>query len=672
MAREAFAEYLEYLKDILQQYEGWSEQERKNLEKDIGVIEKKMQDPNLYLGVIGSFSSGKSTFINAVMGEKILPAYSIPCTAVINEVVYGEDKQAVLYFKEELPMNMDTRSLPPRALQQMKKYQGMKEIPPMEIQVGELEEYVAIPYGKGDPKAALRETPYSKVVVKYPIKLCQDGVELIDSPGLNENGIRTEVTRGYLQQADAILFVMKCDELGSASEMDFIKNEIRTQGYKDIFFVCNAIDKVPEEECSRLKKYAVSKVAPLTSLGEKGVFFVDSYHALNAKENHEWDKLGKTGMPELEASLSEYLRNNRGKTKLMQAIVPSRQFIESLRTEQVESYKLALDGAVAAQKQKLKDAQPSLDMAIQRKKIVEGQIQNAEMDLKDRVARMMRTQYEGLIDKIPEYVKNMDLQNKMTINPFAQKERKEALEQEVLDSLNQFIRSEMNQWSQSTLSPFMDGFMQNLAKDIGTQVEEFYERLDSFRYDATGVKKPRNISAWERLAATAVGTVTMGPAYGLIGTTMGLGSVLKRSALTWGAFIALAATPITASTLGIVMIATAVGGGLVQVATGGKALEDKYKNVLGKNIAKQMCATEEDTIKAYTDGLTKKVAEHLAAIPEAMQNEVEREQSKVNALMDATNESEQERRKKIEKLDEIKENLSQIEERLSKLEQQIQ
>ena len=55
MAREAFAEYLEYLKDTLQQYEGWSEQERKNLEKDIGVIEKKMQDPNLYLGVIGSF-----------------------------------------------------------------------------------------------------------------------------------------------------------------------------------------------------------------------------------------------------------------------------------------------------------------------------------------------------------------------------------------------------------------------------------------------------------------------------------------------------------------------------------------------------------------------------------------------------------------------------------------
>ena len=92
MAREAFAKYLEYLKDILQQYEGWSEQERKNLEKDIGVIEKKMQDPNLYLGVIGSFSSGKSTFINAVMERRIMPTDAIQGTTVTASMLKYAEK----------------------------------------------------------------------------------------------------------------------------------------------------------------------------------------------------------------------------------------------------------------------------------------------------------------------------------------------------------------------------------------------------------------------------------------------------------------------------------------------------------------------------------------------------------------------------------------------------
>ena len=34
--------------------------------------------------VIGEFKRGKSTFINALLGEEVLPSFSIPCTAVIN------------------------------------------------------------------------------------------------------------------------------------------------------------------------------------------------------------------------------------------------------------------------------------------------------------------------------------------------------------------------------------------------------------------------------------------------------------------------------------------------------------------------------------------------------------------------------------------------------------
>ena len=48
--------------------------------------------------VVGEFKRGKSTFINALLGEEVLPAFSIPCTAVINEIKYSEEKKAILHF----------------------------------------------------------------------------------------------------------------------------------------------------------------------------------------------------------------------------------------------------------------------------------------------------------------------------------------------------------------------------------------------------------------------------------------------------------------------------------------------------------------------------------------------------------------------------------------------
>lgn len=88
-----YAEYLEYIKTVLQQYEDWPEQERKLLEKDVASIEKKLTDPNLYLGIIGSFSSGKSTFINAILGRNILPTDAIQGTTVTASILKHSEKE---------------------------------------------------------------------------------------------------------------------------------------------------------------------------------------------------------------------------------------------------------------------------------------------------------------------------------------------------------------------------------------------------------------------------------------------------------------------------------------------------------------------------------------------------------------------------------------------------
>ena len=51
-------------------------------------IRSKLKDNNFKVLVIGEFKRGKSTFINALLQEEILPAYSVPCTAIINEIKF--------------------------------------------------------------------------------------------------------------------------------------------------------------------------------------------------------------------------------------------------------------------------------------------------------------------------------------------------------------------------------------------------------------------------------------------------------------------------------------------------------------------------------------------------------------------------------------------------------
>ena len=95
-------------------------------------LKEKIKNDNFKVLVIGEFKNGKSTFINSLMGEKVLPAYSTPCTAVINEVVYGKEKKAVLYFKNPLPEEMSP-DIVSAAMQHIRKYQNAPEIPPYEI-----------------------------------------------------------------------------------------------------------------------------------------------------------------------------------------------------------------------------------------------------------------------------------------------------------------------------------------------------------------------------------------------------------------------------------------------------------------------------------------------------------------------------------------------------------
>ncbi len=83
----SFSEFIDYVNEIIAHYEGGCEEKYETIKSDLKVLNKKLNDNDLYLGVVGSFSSGKSTFINSVIQKNLLPTNALQGTTVATSVL---------------------------------------------------------------------------------------------------------------------------------------------------------------------------------------------------------------------------------------------------------------------------------------------------------------------------------------------------------------------------------------------------------------------------------------------------------------------------------------------------------------------------------------------------------------------------------------------------------
>ena len=182
-----------------------------------GLIERLKADSFQVL-VIGCFSAGKSTFINAMIGTKLLPATRTPTTGVICEITYAEEsaKKATLYPKEGMGENGSSAPFP-ISVHKLRD---------------ELEKYVKIDHN-GEETATSR---YKKLALQWPLSLCENGVTIIDSVGLNDPDSRHEITLDYAQSADAVLYLMTSGATYSATDAEAIRY-LRSLGYESPFFI---------------------------------------------------------------------------------------------------------------------------------------------------------------------------------------------------------------------------------------------------------------------------------------------------------------------------------------------------------------------------------------------------------------------------------------------------
>ncbi len=192
-------------------------------------IRSRKDDP-FTLVVCGEFKRGKSSLINALLGEDVVPTNVTTETVTLNRISYGvHSNEAVLSGGR--CMRLSDEELRRDSLEALQR------------QIGE---------------------PIRQIQLKRPIPLLKQ-VTIVDTPGLGDslNDFSQQV-EAALQQADAVVYVFSVSYPLSQGEQLFLKTAILPQKYTDLFLVGNYADMMRnEDELKRIRQMLTERVQGL-------------------------------------------------------------------------------------------------------------------------------------------------------------------------------------------------------------------------------------------------------------------------------------------------------------------------------------------------------------------------------------------------------------------------
>ena len=468
-------------------------QTRETLKK----LSDKVQNESFKVQIVGTFKNGKSTFINSILGAEILPAYALPCTAIVNEVKWGKEKKAIVHFCNPLPEKLPS-GIPDSALQHMKNH-NMENIPPIEIPYDEIEKYAVISIGY-DKEEIDYESPYEKIEVFWPLPILKNGVEIIDSPGLNECATRTRVTMNYISKADAILFVLDATRILSADEMRVIEHTLKEQGFDDPFIIVNKFDAIRAREKEPMRKYVRDKLDGFTT---NDFFFVSALNALDGKLDEDEDMLKSSGMPEFETALSNYLTKQKGRAKLAQPTKELKRILtDEALTKTIPMQRKALSSSLDALKANYEKVKPRLEALHTKKEVLLNHLRLKIQLAKPDFEKLITTNINDLCDDIPTWIDEYEPQIKIGMIP--SKSNITAVYHEISAHLNEQIEDSQLEWRNAVLEPIINEKTTDIFNSLEADLESFFAEIDSISLELTGQKsKTTPDSTWQRISTSA-------------------------------------------------------------------------------------------------------------------------------------------------------------------------
>ncbi|HEY9632139.1 MAG TPA: dynamin family protein [Coleofasciculaceae cyanobacterium] len=422
------------------------------LAEEIGKVSRKLQSQRFRVAVVGEFSQGKSTLLNALLGEEIQPVRAIPCSGTVTVLKYGAHKRVICRYQDKRQEEIS-----------FEQYQ-VKAAISEEAALGSLSD-------------ELVQSEIEEIIFEHPdLDLCRSGVEIVDSPGLNEHPDRTAITQQLLKGTDAVIFLANASRPLTQGERDLMQDlKVQLNGGRtdepaeNLFVAVNFMDLLRREKDRQDVRQRLERFVQGQNIitGENRVHFISAQAALDAILAGTKDEYLKA-FQSFTQSIEKFLAVERGSLEIKQAVTKITALIQE-----------GLDGLQQAEK--VLDGNVNLSEA-EKQRIVEQIGEASGCDV-----RILHLANQLIEDSIQEAAKSWDSWAEGLEDRIAAKSAewysecspvwdKEKLIQDYADQFTRSLSAEIDEWWNR---PIRDIILKQNLETLDSKIRQEVEAIRS-------------------------------------------------------------------------------------------------------------------------------------------------------------------------------------------------
>ncbi|WP_182906766.1 dynamin family protein [Microbispora sp. H13382] len=435
---------------------------------NLGTAKEGLKSDTFNIIVMGRFKNGKSTLLNALMGGTTHPVDlqghkgpmvvdDLPATAILTGVRYADTPTVKAWGfdgkSEEWPLSRYLR-------------ESTLDI--------------------DETKNLERFAPIREFEMGFPARLCEAGVVVYDSPGLDDHPTRTLVTQEASARCDAAVIVFRSDVLMGQGELT--DAAAVAEGTR-VFTVVNLWGGRQVDE--RLRGFVWNRYVRAQlggpqwagqDLASRDIYFVDAEKAREARYTGDEGGVEESGLALFERRLGDFLRRERLHVHLKKYAKQATDLATSIE-QQIKQRRTAAQADQARLREAYAAILPSLTAIRARPQKIPVIFEQYQAQAQAELSASFIAEIAKIRVDLRQHMADNELPSERDVRRVFQQKK---LAAEAADLASRFVSERIAEWGQKESADRLRSVLESLGEDLEKEIAAIGREFDEIHLELSG------------------------------------------------------------------------------------------------------------------------------------------------------------------------------------------